>query len=370
MWKITEIKEWHLLQKEFDWVKDMTGVMQDAVHHEEGDVAIHTQMVLTALEQILEYQELAEQQRHILFAAVLLHDVEKRSTTVVEEDGSITSKGHARKGAVTARNIMYREIPTPFYIRELVCALVRYHGLPLWAIEKPDPVKTVIEASLQLDTKLLAILARADVLGRICKDKESLLYKIDLFQALCEENDCWGKPRNFTTANARFHYFHKENSYPGFVPFDLPGSQVVLMSGLPGAGKDSYVRKHYKDWPVINLDDFRKLYKISPTDTKGNGRIIQEAKEKAREYLRIQKNFVWNATNITRQMRDQLIDLFSTYHAFIKIVYVEVNYNKLHAQNNNRDAIVPRAVVEKLVAKLEVPIQSEAHEVLIHLPEF
>jgi predicted kinase len=247
--------------------------------------------------------------------------------------------------------------------------LVRYHGLPLWSLEKVDPAKAVIEASLQVNTKLLALLARADVEGRISRDKEGLLYKIELFQALCEEQECWAKPRSFSTPNAKFHYFHKEGSYPDFIPFDEYGSHVVLLSGLPGAGKDTYVKQHYKDWLVINLDEIRKEHKISPTDKSGNGQVIQMAKEKARTYLRVQKNFVWNATNITRQMRTQLIDLFSTYKAFIQIVYVEVPYNKLHIQNNSREAVLPVAAVEKLIAKLEVPVQSEAHKVVYHVKD-
>ncbi|MEO5996911.1 MAG: AAA family ATPase [Chitinophagaceae bacterium] len=366
MWRLSENKEWQLLEQKFDWVRDMNGVRQDAIHHEEGDVAIHTQMVLSSLEQIVHYRQLPEQKQQILWASALLHDIEKRSTTVLEEDGSVTSKGHAKKGALTARTILYRDVPTPFLIREQICSLVRFHGLPLWALEKADPAKAVIEASLQLDTTLLATLARADVLGRKCKDKEDLLYRIDLFQALCEENACWGRPRYFSTPQAKFHYFHKDVHYPDFVPFDELGSHVVLMSGLPGAGKDTYVKKHYKDWPVINLDDIRKLHKISPTDSRGNGRVIQTAKENARVYLRAQKKFVWNATNITRQMRDQLIDLFSTYKAFVEIVYVEVNYSKLHVQNNSREAMLPRIAVEKLITKLEVPCQSEAQKVSYH----
>ena len=364
MWKIAETNEWHLLEKEFEWVSDMKGVIQDKIHHQEGDVAIHTRMVLDALLKLPAYQELTEQEQHILFAAALLHDVEKRSTTTVEEDGSVTSKNHAKKGALTTRTILYKTIPAPFPIREQVCALVRFHGLPLWAIEKTDPAKAVIEASLHLSTKMLAILARADVLGRVCKDQQDLLYKIDLFEALCEENECWGRPRSFSTPAAKFHYLQRDGSYPAFVPFDKPGSRVVLMCGLPGAGKDSYVRKHYKDLPVVNLDDIRKKYKISPTDTRGNGTVIQMAKEKARVLLRAGESFVWNATNVTRQMREQLVDLFITYDAFVTIIYVEVAYEKLHVQNNNREAVVPRMVIEKLLQKLEMPLQSEAHEVI------
>src|SRR4028119_384192 len=369
MWQITKHKDWHLLEKEFDWVRDMRGVQQDPIFHAEGDVATHTRMVLDALEGLEEYQQLSEADQHLLWAAALLHDVEKRSTTVLELDGSITSKGHAKKGAITSRNILYREVPTPFVTREQICGLVRFHGLPLWAMEKADAAKSVIEASLQVDTSLLALLATADVLGRTCGEQDELLYKIGLFKELCIENDCWGKNRYFETPNARFKYFHTEDGYADFVPFDEWGSHVIMMSGLPGAGKNTFVYTHYNDWTVVDLDDIRREQKISPTDKNGNGKVIQLAKEQARVCLRQKKNFVWNGTNITRSMRDQLIDLFITYKAFVELVYVEVPYRKLHRQNQNREAAIPAKVLEKLISKLDVPVRSEAHEVVYKVTE-
>ncbi|SUC46446.1 Uncharacterised protein [Providencia stuartii] len=61
------------------------GVPQDALHHAEGDVATHTQMVLAALEALPEYQQLPVLQQNIVWAAALLHDVEKRTTTREDE---------------------------------------------------------------------------------------------------------------------------------------------------------------------------------------------------------------------------------------------------------------------------------------------
>lgn len=366
MWTLTINKDWTSLQAQFTWVRDMESVPQDPLHHAEGNVGVHTRMVLEALQQLEEYKSLPAQEREILWAAALLHDVEKRSTTVHESDGSITSKGHSKKGAMTARQILYTDLPTPFAIREQIVQLVRLHGQPIWAIERKDPVKTVIEASLVVNTKLLSLLARADALGRICKDQQDLLYRIDLFDTLCQEQDCWRKPKAFKTPNAQFHYFNKEDSSPEFVPFDEFGSTVIMLCGLPGSGKDTYVRQHYKDWPVINLDEIRRANKIAPTDKSGNGTVVQMAKEQAREHLRKKRHFVWNATNVTRQMRSQLIDLFVTYKAYVKIVYVEVPYNKLHMQNKDREAVVPKHAVDKLVGKLEVPSLWEAHEVMYY----
>lgn len=363
MWTLTTDKDWASLREQFEWVCGMEEVPQDPRHHAEGDVAIHTHMVLKALQQLDEYKKMPAQTQEVLWAAALLHDVEKRSTTVHEADGSITSRGHSKKGALTARQILYTQQPTPFFIREQIVQLVRYHGMPIWAIERKDPARMILETGEMVDTRLLALLARADALGRMCSDQAELLYRIDLFEALCQEQDCWGKPPAFQTPHARFRYFYKEDSPPGFVPFDDFGATVVLLCGLPGAGKDNYVQQHYSNWPVINLDEIRRKNNIAPTDKSGNGTVVQLAKEQARGFLRRQQHFVWNATNITRQMRAQLVELFVTYKAYVKMVYVEVPYARLLIQNKGREAMVPVSAVNKMVSKLEVPAPWEAHEV-------
>lgn len=367
MWQISANKQWPYLEETFGWLQVMQTVMQDPRHHAEGSVAIHTQMVLHELINLPGYQALQPQEQEILWAAALLHDVEKYSTTVTEADGSITAKGHARKGALKARQILYKDVLTPFAIREAIVPLVRYHGLPLWLLEKPNPVKQLVKAAMEADTKWLTLLARADALGRICADQQDLLYRIDCFEEFCKEHNCWGSPRPFVNSHARMRYLEQEDRYIDYLPFEMPQTQVFLMSGLPGAGKDSYIKKHFKDLPVISLDQLREDMDIKPTDKTGNGAVIQAAKEQARIFLRKKQSFIWNATNTTLQMRTQLIELFTSYKAAVKIVYVEVPYRQLFKQNNGREAVVPVNIIDKLVKKLEVPALWEAHEVEYHV---
>lgn len=367
MWTFSENKEWTYLEGKFDWIRRMNNVEQDPRYHAEGNVATHTQMVLAALENEPVFQGLSKQEQQILWAAALLHDVEKYNTTVFEADGSITSNGHARKGAQFARQLLYVNEPAPFMIREQIVGLVRHHGLPIWLFEKPDPLKTLAKASMEVNTQWLALLARADMLGRICDDQEEMLYRIDCFEAFCQENDCWGNAHKFSSGQAQMYYMQHNDAYLDYIPFEEPVFEVILMSGLPGAGKDTFIKKQYFGWPVISLDHIRMERRISPTDKKGNGQVIQEAKERARVYLRKQESFVWNATNTTSQMRMQLIELFGTYKAKVVIAYIEVPYQHLHGQNKNRDAVVPAAVLDKLTYKLEVPALWEAHEVTYHV---
>lgn len=362
-WAITNKKDWSQLEQSFDWVADMPGVPQDAIHHAEGDVAAHTRMVLNELRALSEFQLLDEQQQELLWASALLHDVEKRSTTVKEEDGRITSRGHAKRGEFTTRQVLYKDVPTPFAIREQIASLVRYHGLPLWVMEKSNPTKSVLEASLRVDMKLLAMLAKADALGRICSDQGDLLYRIEMFKALCEEQQCWNTPRVFPSDLARFVYFQKEDSFPNYVPYDDWKGEVVMLSGLPGMGKDTFLKKNYPDLPVISLDDIRRKHKLKPDDSSATGWVVQEAKEQSKVFLRKGQPFAWNATNITQQLRSQWIDLFVSYKSRVKIVYIETSYKEWIHQNSNRQYPVPHNVLMRLLSKLEVPSKYEAHEV-------
>jgi predicted kinase len=365
-WKLSTNKEWGHLERAFDWVADMRDVPQDPVHHAEGNVAIHTQEVIRALTSLEGYGQLPVQKQEVLWAAALLHDVEKRSTTVHGADGRISSHGHARKGEFTVRRIMLEQVPTPFAVREEVAALVRYHGLPLWAMDKRDPKKAVIEASLRVDMRMLSLLARADALGRICADQQELLDRIAFFEALCEEQQCWAGPRGFSSGLARFTYFQKDDAYPDYEPFDDLRSTVVMVAGLPGMGKDTYLRKHHPDLPVVSLDAIRREYNLAPDDKAATGWVVQTARELARTYLRKGESFAWNATNITRQMRAQWIDLFTTYQARVKLVYVEVPYNDWLQQNDARDYPVAKVILSRLLDRLEVPGVEEAHEVIFH----
>lgn len=165
------------------------------------------------------------------------------------------------------------------------------------------------------------------------------------------------------TNTARFHYFNTENSYVDYVPFEDFKCEVIMLSGLPGMGKDHYIQSLKTDTPVVSLDAIRRKRKISPTDKSGNGRVVQIAKEEARSYLRKGQNFVWNATNITQQMRSQLVELFLSYGAKVKIVYIEKPYELWRSQNRNREYPLPENVLDKMLGKLEIPQLTEAHEV-------
>lgn len=342
----------------------MQSVPQDPAYHAEGDVLIHTRMVAEAMLALEEWRGQPPADRQALFAAALLHDVGKPSCTIIEREGHITSRGHAKRGEQLARRLLWlgEELPAPapFPLRESIAALVRFHGLPLQFLEKADPARAVIEASQRVRLDHVALLAEADVRGRICPDQGALLERVALFREFCQEQGCYTASRAFADEYSRFVYLQSEHGNPDYAAYDDTRFEVVVTAGLPGAGKDTWIRKNLPDWPVISLDAVRKELGISPRDDQG--RVAQVARERAKELLRRQRSFIWNATNVTRMMRRRVLDLALAYHARTRIVYVEAPFATILSRNRTRES-VPEGIIYRLLSKLEMPQVSEAHQV-------
>lgn len=340
----------------------MKGCLQDPHHHAEGDVFQHTQLVCESLVASESWQSLDETPRNVVFAAALLHDVAKPATTKIDHEGKITSLKHTRIGTSMAREILWTSDEfsfPPFSLREQISKLVRFSGLPMWFYEKEDPVKAVIRASMSVRLDWLSVLAEADIGGRDCSDKQDLYSRLQLFKEFCTENKCSSSPYEFASEHSKFHYFHSNSNLPDRDVFDDSRLIVTIMSGLPGAGKDSWVEDNCHGLPVVSLDEIRDELDIDPEDSQGA--VVARARQKALEYLRNGSDFVWNATNVTSSLRSTLISFMAPYKARFRIVYVEPeSFSELFRRNAERESTVPERVLGKLLSKLEVPEASEA----------
>lgn len=350
-----------------DYVDAMRHTPQSVRWHAEGDVWTHTRMVCESLASMPEYRHLPQTQRQTLFLAALLHDVGKPMVTR-QEGEDWTAPSHSTKGALLARYILWKEFGMCGThelqaMREVVVLLVKHHSFPPYALEKEENIRKMISiaASAELvpdfSLKLLYLLAKADALGRECEDKDDFTAQVDLFAELAKEHGCYEGPVGFASDYTRRTYFSGGDVWPQQELYDESWGEVVMLCGLPGTGKDYWISKHCKDMPVVSLDDIRRRHKLSPEGSQGY--VASLGKEEAKIYLRKHQPFVWNATNLTVDIRRQLIELFESYGASVRVVYLEAALKTQLRRNAGREDRVPETIIDSMLSKLAIP---EIHE--------
>lgn len=351
-----------------DFFSEMEKTEQNPRFHGEGNVCIHTQMMCKEVIKLQEFWMLDKTQRIGLFAAALLHDVGKITTTRFEDDKWV-SPHHSSTGSMMARKFLWQTCglcgsKEKQQLRELICILIRYHMLPVYLLDQDNPERKVREIAAagelipDFSWKLLCLLSEADMKGRIAADIDEQLEKIDLCRVLAEEAECYDHPYTFQDAYTKHAYLSGRNITPDQSLYDDTWGEVILMSGLPGTGKDKWIQENIPEYPMVSLDEIRKEKDIKPTDNQGA--VIQEAQNQAKAYLRKHQPFVWNATDITKDIRQKQISLFERYRARVRIIYLETDWNVQLDRNSSRKSEVPVTAIEKMLGKTVPPMPEEA----------
>lgn len=354
----------------FPVIEEFKKIAQNPMYHGEGNVYNHTKSVCNALCSIKEWNDFSEKEKGIVYLAALFHDVGKLYYTKVE-DGKIVSPNHAVKGAKRFREFFYTdyasEISLSFDDREQIASLIRYHGLPLWFLEKKNIEFSLIKAASCLKMHLLYVLAKADLIGRVCDDKYKLLEKVEYFKEYAKELNCFFSEKKFANNYTKFQYLNEKTDWYGCELFDNTQFDVFVMSGFPLAGKDTYIENYFKQYPIISLDDIRQKFGISPKE--GSAKVVAIAKEQAKEYLRQKKSFVWNATNIIKDTRKKLCNLFLSYGARVTFIYIEVPYEQLLQRNKIRSRTIPEDVLQHMIHKWDMVENYEGYDVQYYVSE-
>lgn len=349
----------------------MAETPQHAPWHGEGDVYRHTVLVCEALARLPAFRALDERRRQVLAVAALLHDEGKIRCTR-QEYGVIDAPGHAASGAASVRRLLWQDFGLSGNaqlraFREAVCLLIRHHSLPLHLLEREDNIRHIRrlaacgETAPDFSLEMLCLLAEADVRGRIADDCPALLDEIQLSAALAEEAGCLKSPYAFPSACTRRAYLSGRNVWPEQTLYDDAWGEVILMCGLPGTGKDTWIAENHPELPVVCMDDIRRQMNIAPTDEQG--RVVQAAREQARVHLRAKQPFIWNATDITPLQRCKQVDLFEDYGASVRIVYLETSWAENLRRNAGRTRRVPENVIDRMLTKLIPPEPGEARHV-------
>lgn len=148
----------------------MRGVPQEPEWHPEGDVWVHTLMVVDEAASIARSEDLDDEETLVLVMAALCHDLGKPLTTV-HADGRIKSPAHETEGEAPTRSFLAR-IGAPNQLVDDVVPLVREHLKPYQLFARKEEVSdgALRRLALRVDVRRLVRVARADHFGRTTPD--------------------------------------------------------------------------------------------------------------------------------------------------------------------------------------------------------
>lgn len=384
--------------KDFPLLLKLEETEQDPEWHSEGNVFIHTNMVIDEMYAIFEEEELSLSDKYILLMSAIFHDIAK----------PLVSKWKEVRGVerLTARNHEYEGMSYLFYrFLEMemdeeeskhILNLVGYHQLPKLLV--------VRDGSDKWDYKLLTnetrgelfyLLELADMRGRTAKDKEDQIEYIELFKMCAEDYDCFHTSSDldkeleslfienfdctdplelsYLVGKTKKRLRDKEIldplvAYQKYFEHKSNHATLYLMCGLSGSGKTTTVNSLIENnnvTTVIELDALRKKHDVKRNNRREvDGRVRQEAKELLKRALSNKESVVFDACNQRKDFRTQIADLAEEYFAKTVLVFVKTPVSQ--CIKNDRDRTIRTIgsdVIESQQRQFQYPEDSEFNEV-------
>jgi len=160
--------EFGVFRQLFPEIEALVGVPQEPEWHPEGDVDVHTMMVVDEARMLID--DLDHPRKVAVMLGALCHDLGKPPTTEFV-DGRIRSRGHDEAGVeptISFLNKLGIFTLDGFDVREQIIQLVRYHLKPGEYYKTKNPVGDGAFRRLarKVEPDLLYRVAKADSLGR------------------------------------------------------------------------------------------------------------------------------------------------------------------------------------------------------------
>ena len=139
--------------------------------------------------------------------------------------------------------------------------------------------------------------------------------------------------------------------------------RLIILVGLPGSGKSTYAKSFPKeaigDVVWLSSDTIRKeLYGDESIQGDPN-KVFQVLHQRVRTYLTGDSTVIYDATNVNRKSRKQVISIAKSLLAYIEAHIVWCPYEECIRRDANRERTVGREVIDKFIKRWETPFFDE-----------
>lgn len=378
------------LQSDLPLLAQFSATEQDAGWHGEGNVAVHTNLVLQETYALIvgDASHLSVEQQDVLILSALLHDYGKPLTTRRrEKDGMerVVAPHHELMGA----SLLFSCYPI-FHLTasqwQQVIQLVAYHDQPkkLVYMNKSEADYRALSRTIP-SMELIYLLEVADRRGTVSDDYEKQLEMLEVFKLFSQELGIWQLPayQGLRTRiathfdgeeplfiDAAYHKgmdaldrgeIYQEDEVMALAYGNKGKSHVIIMCAISGSGKSTYIEQHLPGYVHISPDEIRETVIKNRADVKHHGQAFAQAHEQMKVALREGKNVVWDATNTRIDFRSKIVSAAKKYGAYVEIVLIQSALHRSLRNNQQRKHRIPDEIIRRQAQKFQLPQLSEAH---------
>lgn len=140
---------------------------------------------------------------------------------------------------------------------------------------------------------------------------------------------------------------------------NVQAPNFIMVVGLPGSGKSTYIEQNYPTYYIHSSDDIREELTGDVNNQDVNKKVFEILHKRVKEDLKQGKDVIYDATNISWKRRKGFLQELNKISCYKECILIATPYEICLERNYMRNRVVPNFVIERMYRNFDIPWYNE-----------